>query len=96
MEKAPLDDSSFVEGSRPEADVASREKPHAGAALTDLEALDQDAPEEVLKTFAIMSIVAALVCLVPRMFVSVGLLLALAVTLLLIRRRRLRRAGRTG
>jgi hypothetical protein len=93
LEKAPLADSSFVERSATEADVASRPSSRV-AALTDLEALDQDSPEEVLKTFAVMSIVAAVVCLIPRLFVSAGLLLGLAVMLLLIRRRRLR-AGRT-
>jgi hypothetical protein len=100
LEKASPDVSSFVEGSPAdhglEADVASREPPRAGEAISELEALDQDSPEEVLKTFAILSFVAALVCMVPRMVASSGLLLALAVTLLVIRHRRLRRAGRTG
>jgi hypothetical protein len=85
--------SSFVEGSPTGADVASREPARHGDPLTELEALDQDSPEEVLKTFAIMSVVAAFVCLVPRLYVSTGLLVVLAVTLLVIRRRRLRAGG---
>jgi hypothetical protein len=84
--------STFVEGSATVADVSSREASRHDP-LTELEALDQDSPEEVLKTFAIMSVVAAFVCLVPRLFVSSGLLLSLAVTLYLIRRRRLRAGG---
>lgn len=95
LEKATAISSSFVEGSPVQADVASPEATRRVDALTELEALDQDSPEEVLKTFAIMSVVAAVVCLVPRLFVSAGLLLGLAVTLLMIRRRRLR-SGRTG
>jgi hypothetical protein len=59
-------------------------------ALTELEALDQDAPNDVLKTFGIMALVATVICLIPRQFVPAGTLFLTGVVILIVRRLRLR------
>ena len=59
-------------------------------ALTELEALDQDAPNDVLKTFGIMALVASLVCLIPRQFVPSGTLFLTGIIILIVRHLRMR------
>ncbi len=77
-------------------DVASRDASRRSTQLTELEALDQETPTQALKTLGILSIVAAVVLLIPWQPVSSAIAFGIGVSLLLWRHLRLRREERRG
>lgn len=77
----------------PPAEEAAPADPAEGAVAPEPDvALDEDAPGEIEKTFAILMALAGTLCLVPRQWVPAGILYAasIAVTVLYFVRKRRR------
>lgn len=64
--------------------------------VTALEAPDQETPTQALKTLGILCVIASVILMIPRQYVSAAIAFGLGVSLLLWRHRRLRREATRG
>ena len=80
----------------PPTDVASRDSPRPSAALTELEALDQETPTQALKSLGILCVIASVILMIPRQYASAAIAFGLGIILLLWRHLRQRREQKRG